>query len=346
VWPWLVLLGLVLVGAAVVASASITVDYYAVSAGPVERVTDYVSVNDTDTFDAEGDLYFLTVVLEEVTLLQYLQATIDDEIDLRPRETIRPSGVTQEQLNRANSASMQESIERAIFVALDQLGYDATLQGDGALVVGLVDDSPAVGLLEENDIITQVNGVDVSMADQAVTLVSRTKAGERLDLTVVRHGDEGDPDMLEFTVVLGQHPDDDERGFIGVYLDTANLKADFPVDVAIDAGNIGGPSAGMMYTLGVMNILTEEDLTKGWKIAGTGTIAFDGDVGPIGGMRQKTFAARDLGAQYLLVPSENFEEASDAAGDDLVVISVDTFDDVIVFLGELEPAVGAAAAEG
>jgi PDZ domain-containing protein len=346
IWPWVVIVVVLITGLVVVAASSITVDYYAVAPGPVENVADYVVI-DGDSFEADGDLYFLTVVLEEVTILEYLEASINSETDLRPRETIRPDGVSQEQLSRANQASMNESIERAIYVALTELGYEASLTGDGALVVGIVESSPAVGLLHENDIIVAVNGEPVSMASEAVTLVSRTGPGDEITLTVQRDvADGGDPETVPIVVALGVHPDDDTRGFIGVFLDTANFTADFPIAVSIDAGSIGGPSAGMMYALGVMNQLTPEDLTKGWQIAGTGTIDFERNVGPIGGIRQKVYAARAEGADYVLVPAANYKDALTASGDGIIVVSIETFDDVMTFLDALEPAPPGPVAEG
>jgi PDZ domain-containing protein len=109
----------------------------------------------------------------------------------------------------------------------------------------------------------------------------------------------------------------------------------FPVDVEIDSQNIGGPSAGMMFTLEIIDALTDEDLTHGRRIAGTGTINEDGEVGPIGGMKQKTFGAIDAGAEYLLVPAANYEEAADAAGDDIVVVRIETIEDALTFLDSL-----------
>jgi PDZ domain-containing protein len=129
--------------------------------------------------------------------------------------------------------------------------------------------------------------------------------------------------------------DDPERGMVGIMLEDAPVEVLFPVDVEIDSQNIGGPSAGMMFTLEIIDALTDEDLTHGRRIAGTGTINEDGEVGPIGGMKQKTFGAIDAGADYLLVPAANYEEAADAAGDDIVVVRIETIEDALTFLESL-----------
>ena len=319
--------------------------YYQVSPGPVEDVTAYISVPGEPNA-AAGDLYFLTVLVQQVSALEYVNALFDNEIDLRQRDTIRPPGVSQDQLNAANASLMQESIDRAIFVALTELGYGATLTGEGAVVSGLVEDSPAVGLLLAADVITSIDGEVIRLAGDAVAFVARSAPGDNITLGVIRPDPNGDdePLVLEIPVVLGDHPEDDTRGFIGVFLDSANVVAEFELDVSINAGNIGGPSAGLMYTLEIMNLLTEEDLTQGRQIAGTGTIEFDGDVGPIGGVRQKVFAAIDAGAYAILVPEENFADAEAAASGDIEIVSVDRLEDALAFLRSLQAAVPASAA--
>ena len=336
-------------GLGLVAASSIELSYYAVGPGPVEDVAEVVTVGSgTETFAARGDFYFLTVVLEEVNVLEYVDAAFSREVDLRPRGDIRPEGVSPEQLQRANRESMEESQERAIFVALTRLGYDATLTGEGALVVGLVEGSPAEGLLEADDVIIGFDGRGISLAGDAVAQVTALNPGDEITLTVLRANEDGEDEELEATLTLAENPDEPERGFIGVYLDTLNRRAEFPVDVEINAGNIGGPSAGLMYTLGILNMLTEDDLTRGYQIAGTGTIQDPeaGTVGPIGGIRQKVYAAVDSGAEYVLVPEGNYEDAVDAAGDDVQVVSVGTIDDAVGFLESLEPSAAVAAQGG
>jgi PDZ domain-containing protein len=122
---------------------------------------------------------------------------------------------------------------------------------------------------------------------------------------------------------------------VGVTLMDADVQVVFPVDVEIDSRNIGGPSAGMMFTLEIMDELTPTDLTDGHRIAGTGTIDQDGVVGAIGGVRQKVYGAIDAGAEYVLVPTDNYDDAVDAAGDNIGVVAVGTIDDALGFLDTL-----------
>ena len=125
---------------------------------------------------------------------------------------------------------------------------------------------------------------------------------------------------------------------VGVVFDTVNLSLDLPVDVQVDSQNIGGPSAGLTYALTVIDLLTADDLTKGHVIAATGTIRFDGTVGAIGGVRQKVYAARAIGAEIVFVPTNNYDDALTAAGDEIEIVSVATLQDALDRLDELSPA--------
>ena len=130
---------------------------------------------------------------------------------------------------------------------------------------------------------------------------------------------------------------------VGVVFDTINLALNLPIGVEVDSRNIGGPSAGMTYALTLIDLLTPEDLTKGHVIAGTGTIRFDETVGAIGGVRQKVYAARAIGAQIMFVPTANLEAALSAQGDDIEIVAVETLQDALDYLGSLEPAASVAA---
>ena len=120
---------------------------------------------------------------------------------------------------------------------------------------------------------------------------------------------------------------------VGVLLDNNPAIIEFPITVEMDSANIGGPSAGMMFTLEIMNQLTEGDLTGGRRIAGTGTISHDGTVGAIGGVTQKVHAAIDAGAKIVLIPAGNYDDAVAAAGDKIIVVRVETIDDALSYLG-------------
>jgi PDZ domain-containing protein len=343
-WPF-VLGGVLLAFAiAIVLAWPINMPYYAWSAGPVTDSADVVSVPGGEP--ATGDLLFLTVELREVNLLEFIAANLDDEVSLSSIEAVRPPDVTREELRRRNLESMNRSQQRAIYVALTKAGYEVELLGQGALVTGLVEDSPAAGVLQALDLITAVDGEPVAFRDDLISLVGGRPPGDTVTITLERPLEDSisEVEMLEVDLTLGVWRgeddngtmiEDSDRGMIGVFLDDVDPIPQFPLDIVIDAENVGGPSAGMMFTLEIVNQLTTEDLTKGRRIAGTGTIRLDETVGPIGGMRQKVFGAIAAGAEYVLAPAGNYEEAVEAADDRIDIIRVETIDDALDFLASL-----------
>ena len=346
IWPY-VLAGFVfLIGIAVtlVLLFPFEVPYYSFSPGPVHDVSDVVSVADAQP-EGSGELFFLTVSLKEVNVVEYVGALLDGQVDLAPRENVRPAGVTQEELRAQNLDLMRTSQDSAKAVALTRLGYEVTLIGSGAEIQGIVDGSAAEGVLMEGDVIIAVDGVEVEFVDEAVANIGGRSPGDEVVLTIRRvTAPDNVAEELVIPITLGPYRaidedgneiNDPERGMVGVLLTNADMETEFPVDVEIDAANIGGPSAGLMFTLEIMNQLTEEDMTAGRSIAGTGTINRDGIVGAIGGISQKVYGAIDAGAEYVLVPSANFDEAVAAAGEDIVVIEVATIDDALDFLASL-----------
>ncbi len=333
-WPYGLAIGFLAVGLLVLLSWPVKLPYFAMSPGPVEAVTDLVSASDVATFESDGEFFLLTVSLREVNAFEWFEAEfLDDRVDLVARDVIRPSGVSQEEVTRSNLAAMDESIDTAIFVALGRLGYDVGFNGEGVEVLQVVEGAPADGALEVGDRFTVIAGIEIQTSDQAAEVIRSFGIGDTINLAGIRAGE-----PFEVDITLGPHPDIEGAPMVGVVFDTVNLSLDLPVDINVDSRNIGGPSAGMTYALTVIDLLTAEDLTKGRVIAGTGTIRFDETVGAIGGVRQKVFAARGIGADVVFVPTANFEDALTAAGDDIEIVAVATLQDALDFLAALEPA--------
>ena len=344
-WAYALMGFLLAVGIAVAVAWPINVPYFALSPGPVNDVTDFISVD--DPAEETGDLFFLTVSLKEVNLLEYLAALLDDQVDLNPRETIRPAGVTPADLRAQNLALMDISKQNAVFVALTKLGYDVTFEGSGALVSTIIEGSAADGVLFPEDIIVAVDGIATEFQTELIDLMPAYGPGDTISLSILRPVEDAGPESLEIAITLGVFRSVDEegnesviegRGMIGVLLIEAPTNVVFPVDVAIDSQNVGGPSAGLMFTLEIINQLSEADITRGHRIAGTGTIDNQGAVGSIGGIRQKIYGAIDAGAQYVFVPAGNFDAALEAAADDIEVVRVNTVDDALDFLDTLTAA--------
>jgi PDZ domain-containing protein len=335
-WPWILAGLLIAIGIGIAIAWSVTVPYYTLSPGPVYDTADFVTVEDGTASD-DGELFFLTVSLKEANVFEWAAGYVDPRVDVRERERVRPIGVSPEQLRRESLASMEQSKQTATFVALTQLGYEVTLVGTGALVIDTVPDSAADGVLLPNDVIFEMDGKQVAFRDDIINDLSDAEIGDLVEMLVDRPIDESVDqfDQIEVELVLGSHVDDPTRPMIGVLLDNNEPVVEFPVDVVIDSRNIGGPSAGMMFTLQIMDQLTDGEITRGERIAGTGTIARDGTVGSIGGIKQKVHGAIDAGARAVLVPAGNYDVALAAAGDRIEIVRIETIEDAVAFLRTL-----------
>ncbi|NOX24206.1 MAG: PDZ domain-containing protein [Actinobacteria bacterium] len=343
VWPFIVGIFLLLIGGGFYVAAQTPVEFYALSPGPVNDVGDYIEVID-DTGPSAGQLYFLTVSLREISLLEYWGAKLDPKVDLSPRENIRPTGVSPESLRQQNIDLMEQSKQAAIYVALTRLGYEVTFEGEGSLIADVIQGSAADGVIQRGDVIVAVNGNPVEFSTDAVEYIGGNAPGDVINLELLRGADGPNPERVNLDITLGPYRaedadgnliEDNERGMVGVLLSNYNPSIVFPIDINIDSQNIGGPSAGMMFTLEIMDRLLPEDLTAGKSIAGTGTIDQDGNVGAIGGIRQKVFGAIAAGAEIVLVPADNYDDAVAAAGDDIIVVRIETIDDAINYLESL-----------
>jgi PDZ domain-containing protein len=312
---------------------NIELPYLAWSPGPTPEVIDLLTVEGAEQYPVGGDLYMLTVSQQGLNVYELVAAVTDPHVDVLERTAVRPIDVTEEEYQRQGRERMDESKVAAISVALDRLGYDVTVEGDGVEVVSVLEGTPAEGALIAGDIITAINGQPVFVGTDAVAEISTYEIGATIVLTVSRG-----QDIVEVPVALIEHTQNKGQPMVGFGPATSNPRFVFPIDVEIDSSNIGGPSAGMMYTLAIMNVLTPEDITHGLRIAGTGTITTNGEVGPIGGIRQKVVGATLSGAEYILVPEANYEEALTVDIESTEIVAVSTIDDALDFLATLEPA--------
>ncbi len=219
---------------------------------------------------------------------------------------------------------MQDSKDTAIAVALEYLGYDVTLQGEGVYVAAVLEGTPAEGVLRAGDVITEVNGVSVMLRDDGVGEIVKNSIGDTIALKVDREGD-----SLDLEVQLIEHTTNPGQPMVGFEAQTHNEMLELPFEIDIDTQNVGGPSAGLMYTLTIIDLLTEDDLTGGTVIAGTGTINSSGDVGAIGGVRQKVVAAEAAGASVMLVPKSNLDEARSAPANGIELVPVSSLDEAV-----------------
>ena len=283
------------------------------------KATPLISISGRKTYPTSGQLDLTTVSVvggpnRPITLVQVITGWLDRTAAVVPQEQVFTPGQTQQQSDAENQAEMVSSQESATAAALATLGIAVPTK---LSVAGVAPTAPASKLLKDGDVIRSVNGQKITDLQKLRTLLEATKAGAEVEMSIQRKGVD-----RTLTVATIASPEDG-RTVLGVYLDPT---FSFPFSVKIQIEDIGGPSAGTMFALGIIDTLTEGDLTGGKKIAGTGTIDADGLVGPIGGIRQKLVGARNAGARYFLAPADNCDEVVKHVPDGLTVVKIDTLD--------------------
>ncbi len=335
---WYVLgVSVVVITVAIVAAALIKVPYYLLSPGSVRATEDLIQVDGAQTYPQDGQVGYTTVSVQHATALGWLVAHLDDSISIYPEKAILGSSTPSEN-RQQNLQMMTDSKETAAAVALTKLGYDVKVTGTGAVVVGVAgttdEPAPATGVLTVGDTIVSVDDTPITTSDELSTVIGAHKPGDVVRLGVQPYKDDGSRTTEPRSATLGARPDDAAKAFLGVSSSTRDLDYHLPFQVTVDSGQVGGPSAGLAFTLGIMDVLTSDSITGGHKVATTGTINADGAVGPVGGVHQKTIAVRDSGAELFLVPSSEYDEAEKYAGS-LRVEKVDTIDDALKVLATL-----------
>jgi len=287
-----------------------------------------IEIPDETTYPTDGTLDLLTVSAvgspgATPGWLDVLAAWFDPSRAALPIEVVYPPGLSEQDRNAENTAQMVDSQQDAIAAALVELGYDFPRD---VVVAGLADQSPAEGVLQEGDVITALDGTEVHAVQELRDAVREHGTDSPATVTVLRDGKTLDLEVTPIesgdAVVLG----------IGV-----RMEYDFPIDVTIQLDDVGGPSAGMMFALGIVDKLTPDAMTGGERIAGTGTIDSAGNVGAIGGIRQKLFGARDAGADWFLAPESNCDDVAGNVPDGIEVFAVSTLDearDVVETIGD------------
>tara|TARA_B100001142_G_scaffold90018_1_gene91803 strand:+ start:1672 stop:2592 length:921 start_codon:yes stop_codon:yes gene_type:complete len=292
-----------------------------------------IDYGDTEYYDFDGNLFQLTVRRDEASALIYLWSYVDNSFDLYPREVILPKGVTPQELSEISIQNMKTSENVAIAVALKNLNYDIDSKGDGVLVVGILDDSPVKDKLLKGDLLTTINGEQIFSASEFIATLRKYDIGETVTIGLTRDIDGKDTEISISTELI-EHIEYDNEPMVGFLATTVNERFDFPFEIDIKTGNVGGPSAGLMMALNVYNNLIPNDITNSLIVAGTGTIEIDGSVGPVGGIRQKVIAAKRAGSELILVPTANYEEASPFSTDETAIVPVDSFEEALKVIFE------------
>jgi PDZ domain-containing protein len=311
-----------------------TSDDYAIAPGSAQSVQPFISVPPAKLHKPNGRILLVTVSLLTVTPFTWIGDKLNSNVQLLKSQDLT-GNTPASQLNQLNAVEMQTSTQTAVVVALRRLGYTVNVNGQGAEVDAVESGSPAANILEPGDVIVSFDGMPIESDDQLVAAILKLHPGDRVSFQV----QQGTPSKLVTkSVVLGSAPADSTtpttHAFLGIEASTKE-QPDLPIDVSIDPGNIGGPSAGLAFTLGLIDDLTNGELTGGKTIAVTGTINPDGSVGDVGGVAQKSVAVKDAGASAFLVPGVELKTAQAHVGSHVKVIAVNSLEQALNALRSL-----------
>lgn len=296
---------------------AVELPWFSFGPGKPREVVPRMDLDAPHLYQPEGRLLLTTVNVGRVNAFGLVDAWLDPAEELAPERQVLAPGETDRDRDRESRIDMDESVIAGVAYALRRTSAYPEEHGDGVLVQSVLSSSPADGVLVPGDEILSIDGAAVDELPEVATAIRTAGASVRLR---VRGPDD---DIRTFRIrpvrVRG-------RRVMGVV-----LIASFPFDVSVDTGDVGGPSAGIMWALGALDLLTPGDLTGGRTVAGTGAIDLDGSVGPIGGVEHKVAAAAEAGADVFLLPRENLSDAR-AVGLDLPLVPVDSVDDAVDFL--------------
>ncbi|UOQ55811.1 PDZ domain-containing protein [Leucobacter allii] len=340
-----ILLGVAIAACLVLLAALIPSPYAIERPGPVvdtlgdveidgERVP-VITVEDRETYATSGVLNLLTVSIlgspeDPQSWLSLLPALLDPAQRIAPVTEFYPEGVTVEQREAATTVQMDSSQAQAAAAAFGALGEEVGTE----LAVGAVaEGSPADGVLEVGDVIVSVDGAAVPDFAALRERIVAAGAGQAVRLGIERHGEPRELPLVPET------PEGEAEPIIGASIATVYA---LPAEVDISLSQIGGPSAGMIFAIGIVDELTPGELLQGLTVSGTGTIAGTGEIGAIGGLEQKMWAASGAGSDLFLMPLANCADVPDRTPSGLRIAPVADLDEALAAIGTVadgaEPA--------
>jgi PDZ domain-containing protein len=309
------------VAAAVLLAGTVYLPFYSIGPGPVRAVEPLIRFDGRTRYESDGSFVLTSVKFNQLTAFGVVDAWLDPDASVVSREDLFGTGQTEEEERERSISQMDQSKLDAAYVVLEDLTDYPDVHGEGVLIQSVVDGCAADGELYPGDVVVAIGGTEVDTVLDARRAIRATAPGGRLSFDVTI---DGEPE----TVSLVREPcGGSNRPLVGV----AMIES-FPFEVRISSGEIGGPSAGLAWALGLHDLLTPGDLTGGRTIAITGQLGTDGTVYPIGGIDDKVVAAAAAGATILILPQGNLAGARAAARDELELVPVATFEQALTYL--------------
>lgn len=309
------------VGLVLWAAIVVPMPFFEVQPGEAHAIDELVAVSAT-TGDIRGDIELLTIRQITPNIIEALWIGVHPDRDLQPAAQRTPGGMDPDAYHDLQSEAFRTAFLTAMAVAATEAGHEVQLQ-TRAVVAQVLQGGPSDGLLRPGDELVAIDGTEVDSGPDLVAELTASDQVRTVQLEAVRDGDRR-PVAVPLQVLA-----ETGRPGLGIVVETVASEPQLPFDATMEESDIGGPSAGLMIALTATDLLLEEDLTRGRRIAGTGTIDRDGRVGPVGGVRQKAAAAIDAEVDLLLVPLDQLAEASAAADAGIDVVGVATFQDAL-----------------
>lgn len=296
-------LALVVVGLLLIVSVVYRPPYLVIAPGPVVDLTNDISIEGVPSRRPEGTFLLVSVRFERLSALKTAAALLNPELDVVPESSFIKPGVSDAEYFRLQKAVFLESQMTAAAAAARASGMPVTLQGQGARISNIFKGSPAQGRLRVGDLITAAGGAPIRVVSDLTALTTLQPAGTVFDLQLVRRGKQ-----LKLKVSSARLKGFNATGTgIGVITTTEGLKVDLPFRVRFRDQDLAGPSAGLVYALTMVDMLGRAEVAGNRVIAASGSIQLDGRVGLVGGLEQKSIAARRAGAQLFLVPKAEID---------------------------------------
>ena len=309
-----------LLAVVVVAAGWLRLPYYGEGPGPSREIAPLIRIDGAERYDSGGTFVMTTVRWYQLTPLSALRVWLDDAWRIRSRDEIYPPGVDRDVEERRAVSEMDQSQLHATYVVLSRLsGYPDEAKGRGVLVESTYPGCPADGRLYPGDLVMSIDGEPVASSESLTATLGEMRVGVAFTVRI-----EVADEVREVELRRERCIEERTRAYVG-----AGFVDAFPFDVQMENQEVGGPSAGLMFALGLYDLLTPGDLTAGHTIAGTGALGLDGSVGPIGGIAEKAIAAERSGASIFLVPADNMDEVAGMGVGDLQLVPVATFDDAL-----------------
>ena len=320
---------------------------YVMRPGSAYNVEDFIKVTNGDV-DDEGSFSLMTVSIAKATPTTYLLAKFNNYHDILDVDAVRQPGEDDTEYQVRQLKLMSDSQFNALYVAFKKANLPYSVSYKGVYVLNVLEDSAVDGVLQAGDIVTELDGQIISRQKELVELVNNKNKGDKVEIVIDR-----DNKLITKNLTLKEIPDSNGRIGLGITFSESKTINTEPT-VNADTEKIGGPSAGLMFTLEILNQLLDEDITKGYTIAGTGTINEDSTVGRIGGVEKKVVAADKAGMEIFFAPDDevteqmkennpdvvsNYEAAVKTAkeiGTTMKIVPVKTLDDALNYLNTLQ----------